>query len=299
MTTSNQPKRSLSITRRSAASNVLITLLLAFFSIFVLIPFAFMLSTSLKTEEQLFVWPIRWIPDPIAWGNYAEAFRQLAQITPGLTFWRILGNTLFITILGMTAELVAVSLVAYGFARFRFPGRDALFTIMLSVMMLPWIVTLIPSFMIWRELELIDTYDPMTVRAWFGGGAWAIFLLRQFYLSIPKEMEEAAVIDGANTFQIYYKIMLPLIKPALLALGVTMFKGYWNNFQGPLIYLNTTIKFPLVVALKFFQESISKEAPKWHYMMAMSTVMTAPILALFFAAQRYFIEGLTVGAVKG
>ncbi len=299
MTTSNQPKRSLSITGRSAASNVFITLLLAFFSIFVLIPFAFMLSTSLKTEEQLFIWPIRWIPDPIAWGNYAEAFRQLAQITPGLTFWRILGNTLFITILGMTAELVAVSLVAYGFARFRFPGRDALFTLMLSVMMLPWIVTLIPSFMIWRELELIDTYDPITVRSWFGGGAWAIFLLRQFYLSIPKEMEEAAVIDGANTFQIYYKIMLPLIKPALLALGVTMFKGYWNNFQGPLIYLNTTIKFPLVVALKFFQESISKEAPKWHYMMAMSTVMTAPILALFFAAQRYFIEGLTVGAVKG
>ena len=299
MATITQPKRSLSVTGRSAASSVFITLLLAFFSIFVLIPFAFMLSTSLKTEEQLFVWPIQWIPSPIAWGNYAEAFRQLAQITPGLTFWRILSNTLFITILGMTAELVAVSLVAYGFARFRFPGRDALFTIMLSVMMLPWIVTLIPSFMIWRTLELVDTYDPMTVASWFGGGAWAIFLLRQFYLSIPKEMEEAAVIDGANTFQIYYKIMLPLIKPALLALGVTMFKGYWNNFQGPLIYLNSTIKFPLVVALKFFQESISKEAPKWHYMMAMSAVMTAPILALFFAAQRYFIEGLTVGAVKG
>jgi multiple sugar transport system permease protein len=299
MATITQPKPGLSVTGRNTASNVTITLLLAFFSIFVLIPFAFMLSTSLKTEQQLFVWPIRWIPDPIAWDNYAEAFRQLARITPGLTFWRILSNTLFITILGMTAELVAVTLVAYGFARFRFPGRNALFTLMLSVMMLPWIVTLIPSFMIWRTLDLVDTYDPMTVASWFGGGAWAIFLLRQFYLSIPREMEEAAVIDGANTFQIYYKIMLPLIKPALLALGVTMFKGYWNNFQGPLIYLNTTVKFPLVVALKFFQESISKEAPKWHYMMAMSTVMTAPILALFFAAQRYFIEGLTVGAVKG
>ena len=299
MATITQPKRSLGVTKRNAASNVIITLLLAFFSIFVLIPFAFMLSTSLKTEEQLFVWPIQWIPDPIAWDNYAEAFRQLAQITPGLTFWRILSNTLFITILGMTAELIAVTLVAYGFARFRFPGRDALFTIMLSVMMLPWFVTLIPTFMIWRSLDLTDTYDPMTIGSWFGGGAWAIFLLRQFYLTIPKEVEEAAVIDGANTFQIYYKIMLPLIKPALLALGVTMFKGYWNNFQGPLIYLNTTIKFPLVVALKFFQESISKEAPKWHYMMAMSSVMTAPILALFFAAQRYFIEGLTVGAVKG
>ena len=299
MATIEQTRPGLSVRGRRTASNVFITLLLAFFSIFVLIPFAFMLSTSLKTEEQLFVWPIHWIPDPIAWDNYAEAFHQLARITPGLTFWRILSNTLFITILGMTAELVAVTLVAYGFARFRFPGRNALFTLMLSVMMLPWFVTLIPSFMIWRALELVDTYDPMTVASWFGGGAWAVFLLRQFYLTIPREMEEAAIIDGANTFQIYYKIMLPLIKPALLALGVTMFKGYWNNFQGPLIYLNTTVKFPLVVALKFFQESLSQEAPKWHYMMAMSAVMTAPILALFFAAQRYFIEGLTVGAVKG
>jgi multiple sugar transport system permease protein len=124
-------------------------------------------------------------------------------------------------------------------------------------------------------------------------------MLRQFMLSIPKDFEEAAVIDGANTFQIYYKIILPLVKPALLALAVLIFQGNWNNFLGPLIYLNTTLKFPIVVALKFFQESISKEAPKWHYMMAMSTVMAAPILALFFAAQRYFIEGLTVGGVKG
>jgi multiple sugar transport system permease protein len=139
----------------------------------------------------------------------------------------------------------------------------------------------------------------LVLAAWFGGGAWAVFLLRQFYLTIPREIEEAALIDGANTFQIYYQIMLPLIQPALLALGVLIFRGNWNNFMGPLIYLNTTVKFPLVVALKFFQESLSKEAPKWHYMMAMSTVMALPILVLFFSAQRYFIEGLTTGAVKG
>jgi multiple sugar transport system permease protein len=302
MAATSLPRRAgitLGVRARHAIGNVITYSLLALFSIFVLVPVAFMISTSLKTEDQLFVWPIRWIPDPIAWENYRQAFVELSRIAPGLTFWRILGNTLFITILAMTAELIAVSLVAYGFARFRFPGRDALFILMLSTMMLPWMTTLIPRFLIWRTLKLIDTYDPLTIGIWLGGGAWSVFLLRQFLLTVPKEMEEAAIIDGANTFQIYYKIMLPLVKPALLALGVLIFQGNWNNFQGPLIYLNTTLKFPMSVALKFFQESLSKEAPKWHYMMAMSTVMAAPILTLFFLAQNYFIEGLTVGAVKG
>jgi multiple sugar transport system permease protein len=299
MTATSQPKTRVGVKARRTIGNTVTLMLLAFFSLFVLIPFLYMLSTSLKTEQQLFEWPIRWIPDPIAWENYSGAFEALSSIAPGLTFWRILSNTLFITLLAMTAELIAVSLVAYGFARFRFPGRDVLFMIMLATMMLPWVITLIPTFLIWRSLELIDTYDPLVIAAWFGGGAWAVFLLRQFFLTIPKEIEEAAVVDGANTFQIYYKIMLPLIKPALLALGVLIFRGNWNNFQGPLIYLNTTIQFPMVVALKFFQESLSKEAPKWHYMMAMSTVMALPIIILYFSAQRYFIEGLTIGAVKG
>lgn len=280
-------------------SQAIALVLLALFSLLVLVPLAFMISTSLKSQEQLFVWPIRWIPDPVMWSNYSQAFVELGRIAPGLTFWRILSNTLFITILSMVSELVAVTLVAYGFARFRFPGRDVLFLIMLATMMLPGIITMIPSFLIWRTFGLIDTYDPLTIATWFGGGAWAVFMLRQFYLTIPREIEEAAIIDGANAFDVYYAIMLPLIRPALLALAVLIFQGNWNNFQGPLIYLNTTVKFPMVVALKFFQESLSKEAPKWHYMLAMSTVMAAPILALYFVAQRYFIEGLTVGGVKG
>jgi multiple sugar transport system permease protein len=298
-TPARQTRFTESVSARRSIGQIMTYLLLALFSIFVFVPLAFMISTSLKTENQLFVWPIQWMPDPIAWENYGQAFVELNKIAPGLTFWRILGNTLFITLLAMTAELVAVSLVAYGFARFRFPGRDALFVIMLSTMMLPWSTTLIPTFLIWRSLKLIDTYDPLTIRIWLGGGAWAVFMLRQFYLTIPREMEEAAIIDGANTFQIYSQIMLPLVKPALLALGVLIFQGNWNNFRAPLIYLNTTLKFPMVVALKFFQESLSKEAPKWHYMMAMSAVMAAPILALFFMAQRFFIEGITIGAVKG
>ena len=291
--------RTQSIRFRRGMGKVIIYVLLVTFSLLVLVPFAFMLSTSLKTVDQLYIWPIQWLPDPVRWSNYVEAFQALGSIAPGLTFWRIMGNTLFITILAMIAELAAVSLVAYGFARFRFPGRNTLFLIMLATMMLPSIITLIPTFLIWRSLELIDTYDPLVDAIWFGGGAWAVFLLRQFILTIPREMDEAAILDGANTFQIYRRIILPLIKPALLALAVLIFQGNWNNFMGPLIYLNTTVKFPIVVALKFFQESLSKEAPKWHYMMAMSTVMAAPILLLFFTAQRYFIEGLTVGGVKG
>jgi multiple sugar transport system permease protein len=300
MSVATQAKqRVTTISARRSISNAITLLLLVLCSLLVLVPLAFMISTSLKTQEQLFVWPIRWIPEPIAWENYSQAFVQLGRIAPGLTFWRILSNTLFITILAMTAELIAVTIVAYGFSRFRFPGRDILFVIMLSTMMLPESVTMIPSFIIWRDLKLIDTYDPLVNAIWFGGGAWAVFMLRQFFLTIPREIEDAATIDGANTFQIYYKIMLPLIKPALLALGVLIFRGNWNNFRGPLIYLNTTLKFPMTVALKFFQESLSKEAPKWHYMMAMSTIMAAPILTLYFLAQNYFIEGLTVGAVKG
>ena len=284
---------------RHVAGRLVTYLLLAFFSLFVLIPLAYMISTSLKVEEQLFVWPIQWIPDPIQWQNYLEAFRSLGQIAPGLTFLRILANTLFITLLAMSAELMAVSLVAYGFARFHFPGRDTLFFVMLSTMMLPGIITLIPTFLIWRNLNLIDHYDPLVLGAWFGGGAWAVFMLRQFLLGIPPDMEEAAIVDGANTFQVYYLIILPLVRPALLALGVLMFQGNWNNFMGFLIYLNTTVQFPMILALQIFLASLSNEAPKWHYMMAMATVMAAPLLALYFVAQKFFIEGLTMGAVKG
>ena len=146
---------------------------------------------------------------------------------------------------------------------------------------------------------LLNTYDPLTLPAWTAWGPAYVFLLRQFFLTIPREMEEAATIDGANTVQIFFYVMLPLVKPAFLAIGVMAFQGNWNNFEAPLIYLNTTQMFPLILAIQFFQRSLSKEAPKWHYMMAMATMMAAPILLLFFAAQRYFIEGLNVGAVKG
>lgn len=258
----------------------------------VMIPFLWMLSTSLKTESDLFTFPPEWIPDPLQWGNYREAW----QVLP---FDRFLVNTLFMTFLAMFGEILTAAIVAYGFARFRFPGRDVLFIVLLSTMMLPGILTLIPKFIMWRSVDRIDTFSPLTVAAWFVWGPSFVFLLRQFFLTIPREIEEAAIVDGASVVQVFWQIMLPLVKPALLAIAVLSFQANWNNFEGALIYLSTLEKYPLVLGLQFFGASLSREAPQWHLMMAMATMMAAPILLLFFLAQRYFIEGLTVGAVKG
>ncbi len=266
--------------------------LISFGAAIVLVPFFWMISTSLKVERQLFAYPPQWFPNPLRWANYGDAWTALP-------FDRFLLNTVFMTVLAMFAELTTAAIVAYGFARFRFPFRNTLFVLLLSTMMLPGILTLIPKFLMWRSVDRIDTFAPMTVAAWFVWGPSFVFLLRQFFLSIPREIEEAAIIDGASVFQVFWQIMLPLVRPALLAIGVLSFQANWNNFEGALIYLNTLNKYPLVLGLQFFGDSLSREAPKWHLMMAMSTAMAAPILLLFFMAQRYFIEGLTAGSVKG
>lgn len=284
--------------RRSRASTgsmviriIVYALILAGVAI-VMVPFLWMISTSLKSESKLFAYPPEWVPTPLQWGNYREAWNALP-------FNRFLVNTVFMTALAMFAEVLTAAIVAYGFARFRFPLRNTLFIILLSTMMLPGILTLIPKFVMWRSVDRIDTFTPLTVGAWFVWGPSFVFLLRQFFLSIPREIEEAAIIDGANTIQVFRQIMLPLVKPALLAIAVLSFQANWNNFEGALIYLNTLEKYPLVLGLQFFGASLSREAPKWHLMMAMSTAMATPILLLYFMAQRYFIEGLTAGSVKG
>lgn len=288
---SNMP---LTVSRQKASMNVITYVLLGLGAAIVLVPFLWMIRTSLTAATRLFIYPPPFFPDPVVWRNYIDAWNALP-----VSFTRFTANTVFITVLAMTAEIFTSSLVAYGFARFRFPGRNVIFLVMLSTMMLPGIITLLPTFIIWRQLKLIDTYDPMTLGAWFAWGPAYIFLLRQFFMTLPKEIEEAALIDGANTFQIYWHIMLPLVKPALLAIAVLSFIGNWNNFMGPLIYLNSGEKYPLIMALKFFEQSLSKEAPLFHYMMAMTTMMSFPLLALYFFMQRNLIDGITAGAVKG
>ena len=288
------PVQGSSLKQQKTLVDAITYFLLALGAAVVLVPFWWMVKTSLTAETRLFEFPPQFFPDPAIWRNYIDAWYALP-----VSFTRFTANTIFITVLAMTAEIFTCSLVAYGFARFRFPGRNFLFLLMLSTMMLPGVVTLVPTFILWRELKLIDTYDPMVLGAWFAWGPSYIFLLRQFFLSLPREIEEAARIDGANTFQIYWHIMLPLVKPALLAIAVLSFIGNWNNFMGPLIYLNSGEKYPLIMALKFFEQSLSKEAPKFHYMMAMTTMMSVPLLLLYFFMQRTLIEGITAGAVKG
>lgn len=260
-------------------------------AIIFMVPFAWMLSSSLKPLDQIFVEPPVWIPDPIQWRNYVDAWNALP-------FSRFLVNTLFITILIMFGNVITSALVGYGFARYRFPGRGVLFIVLLSTMMLPYVVTLIPTFLIWRNLQLINTYDPLVIGSLFGGGPFFIFLMRQFMLTLPVEMEEAARMDGANTAQIFARIVLPLVKPALLAVGIFSFQGAWNDFLAPLIYLNDIPKYTLTLGMFFFVGG-ANEAPKWHWLMAMSTLIALPILAIFFLAQRQFIEGITLTGLKG
>src|SRR5690606_3614905 len=234
---------------------VVIYSLLILCGVIVLVPFLWMISTSLKTPEQLFTREVNFIPDPIAPQNYIDVWERLNSIRPGMTFWRIMGNTLFITVLAMFGEIFSASIVAYGFSRFQWKGRDLLFAIMLATVMIPGIVTRVPGFLIWRELGLLNTYDPLTWPSLFAWGPLYVFLMRQFFLSIPREIEEAAIIDGANTAQVYWYIMLPLIRPVLLAVGVLSFQANWNNFQGPILYLNTPEMFPLALTMRFFDQS--------------------------------------------
>jgi multiple sugar transport system permease protein len=284
-----------SVRARRILMDILTYLLLFLGLALVLVPIYWMVSTSLKSASALFVLPPQLFPNPIRWQNYVEVW----GLVPLAQYF---ANSVFITALAMGGEILTCALVAYGFARFQFPGRNLLFAIMLGTIMLPDVITMIPSFIIWaRWLDRYDTFSPMTVGALFAWGPSYIFLLRQFFMTIPRDIEEAAIIDGANVVQVFTQVMLPLVKPALLAVAVLSFSGNWNNFLPGLIYLSSPEKFPLPLGLYQFNEALAggSEAPKWNYMMSMTVLMTVPIVILYFRAQKYFIEGLTVGAVKG
>jgi len=276
--------------RMNAIKKTLIYIIVTFLAVVILIPFFWMLSTALQQEGDIFAWPPKWIPDPPQWRNFADAWTAMP-------FTRYLGNTIFVVALGITAELASATLVAYGFARFRFPGSDFIFLVLLATMMLPFHVTLIPTFLIWQHFGLTGEFDPLVLRAWTAWGPFYIFLLRQFFLTIPKELDDAAEIDGANTFQTFFLIMLPQIRPALLAVAIFAFRGYWNDFLGPLIYLTDMDLYTMNVGMYFFMGGVN-EAPQWNYLMAMSIVIALPVVLLFFAAQRYFIEGITFTGLK-
>jgi multiple sugar transport system permease protein len=264
-------------------------LLLIMAAIFV-VPFLWLVITSLKAKDQVFTDPPMWIPQPILWSNYVTALT-----TPAFPFVHLFGNTLFYVVLTTIGTLISSSFVAYGFSRIRFKGRDLLFAITLSTMMLPGIVTMIPTYVLFKWLNWVGTYAPLIAPAFFGS-AFNIFLLRQFMITVPYELTDAALVDGATHFDILWRIMIPLVKPALLVIGVMNIMYIWNDFMGPLIYLSDQNQYPLVMGLYAFR---TRHTVDWNLMMAASLATCFPLIVLFFIAQRYFIEGITLTGLKG
>ncbi len=258
------------------------------------IPLLWMVATSLKPRGEEFRFPPELIPVPPVWANYIDVW-------PVAHIHIFLANSVFFTVTATIGTVITASMVAFGFARIQFPGRNVLFILMLSTMMLPEIVTLVPQFVLFRILHWIDTPMPMIVPFWFGGGAFYIFLIRQFMMQLPKELDEAAFADGASYFRIYWNIVLPLAGPALATVAIFSVVARWNDFLGPLIFLNSEKWRPLALALRTFlvSESQSGIAAHWNLLMAASVVMLIPILILFFSAQKYFVRGVALTGLTG
>lgn len=273
---------------RRLTGRTVIFLVLVAGSVAFLLPFFWMVTTSLKTRQQIFAFPIQWIPHPVLWHNYVDLFRAAP-------FARYIWNTIVLTFFGVLGSVTGSSIAAYAFARLRFPGRDVLFFVMLATMMVPGWATLIPQFIMFGEFGWLDTYLPILVPGFFAL-PFNTFLLRQFFLSIPLELEDAARIDGAGTIRIFTRIVIPLSKPALIMVGLFAFLYYWNEFLGPLIYLQTQDKFPLSLGIVNF---VGEQSANYALMMAAATVAMAPCIFVFFLAQRWFIQGIVITGVKG
>jgi len=257
-------------------------------AVLLVLPLYWMLSTGLKGPQQTFAIPPEWTPNPIQWDNFASVFQEVP-------FARFIINTFILVGLNVIGQLFGVSLVAYGFARLRFPGRSVLFLLMLSTLMIPYQVTLVPRFILFSKLGWINTYLPLTIPA-FTGSSFLIFLVRQYMMSIPYDLDEAAHIDGAGHFQVFWHIILPLSRPALILVIVFTFVGVWNDFLQPLIYLNDPNLFTVSLGLSFFQGT---RETNWNLLMAGSLMATIPPLLLFFFAQRQLIGGISIEGLKG
>lgn len=269
-------------------ANVLSLVVLTAGSLIILVPLLWTISTSLKSPGEVF--GDHFFPSVWKWDNYAKA-------VTAIPFFTFLANTLIILIPVLIGTVFSAALCAYGFARFKFRGKRILFFVLLATMMLPGQVTMIPMFIMFKEIGWVDTFLPLIIPSFFGGGAFNIFLIRQFMRGIPKDLDEAAFVDGATRWTIFTKVMLPLSKPPLIAVAIFTFMGVWNDFQGPLIYLNTTDKYTLALGLSMFKGLYNVE---WNMLMAATILIMLPALIVFFAAQKYFIEGISLSsAMKG
>ena len=274
--------------KRETIGQIFSHLLLIFFSALFALPMFWLVSTSLKPNSEIFIFPPRWIPSEVFWGHYRTAIEFIP-------FFRYLFNTLYICAFSVLGSVISCSLVAYGFARIDWPERNALFMVLIATMMIPFAVTMIPMFIIFNRFRWINTFRPLIVPTYFAP-AFYVFLLRQFFMTIPFELSDAARIDGASEFYIYLRIILPLARPALAVVALFQFIGSWNDFLGPLIYLRSTEKYTLALGLQQFRSALLTE---WGGLMAARTLVTLPIIILFFFTQRTFIQGISLTGLKG
>jgi multiple sugar transport system permease protein len=261
-------------------------LILAGVSVFILFPALWMLSTSLKPDAQVAM--SNWIPHPVVWSNFAKALKSIP-------FAQYAWNTVRYALIVVFADVLSNSLVAYGFAKLRFPGRDVLFGVVLATMMIPDMVTMIPKYILFAKLHWIPGYLPLIVPHFFAG-AFFTFLMRQFFMGIPEEYSEAARVDGANELWIWGRVIVPLSKPVLATVAIFSFEGAWNDYIGPVLYLNSNKMYTLQIGLTMFK---STSDTQWQHLMAASIVVMLPIIILFSAFQRYFVEGAAVTGIKG
>ncbi len=268
--------------------NAVIYAMLIAGSLMFLLPLVFALTSSFKTNGQIMEIPPRWIPNPFHWQNYPEALTYVP-------FGRFTLNTLIIAVGAITGNLLSCTIIAYGFARLKAPGKNFLFILMLSTMMLVEPVRIIPIYIEFSKLGWVDSFLPMIIPAFFGSPFY-IFLLRQFFMGIPRELEDAAFIDGANRLQILWRIIIPNSKPALAAVAIFNFQGVWNDFLYPLVFLHNQNNYTIALGLSFFRSTYSVQ---WGYLMAASVVALLPMVIIFFLAQKTFIEGISFSGIKG
>ncbi len=256
-------------------------------------PFFYAVTSSLKSPSEIYLFPPELFPEVPQWSNYVRVLTQYPYV-------RWFTNTVLVTVLATVGTVFSSALVAYSFARFNYRGRNLLFIITLSTMMMPAQVTLIPQFILFWKIGWLDTLYPLWVPLWFGGAAFFIFLIRQFMMSLPRDLDEAALIDGASRFRIFWNILLPLSKPVLATAAIIAFMSEWNRFIEPVIYLNTPSKFTLSVGVSFFKANADSNAEiLQHILMAAAIMMVMPTLIVFFAAQKYFVQGIVMSGLKG
>jgi multiple sugar transport system permease protein len=278
--------------RRWSVADVLLYALAVGFAAIAFAPFFWTVTTSLMSLADIMVVPPRVFPTALEWDNYVQVFVRVP-------FLRWIANTVQVSVLATLGTLVSATLVAYSFARFRYPGRDLFFFVTIGTLILPAEVTIVPSYLLFRNLGWLDTYQPLIVPFWLGGGPLYIFLLRQFMLGIPRDLDDAAKIDGAGPLRILVDVLAPLLRPALTAVVIISFIAHWDDFFGPLIYLNTPITFTLSIGVRYFYNTLQGEGlPTPHLLMAAATLATLPPVALFLLGQRYFVQGIVMSGLK-